>query len=77
MDVKDEDKSEQSLKDHFVYYKSLTRIISEIQKEKNEELDPTKQSYLNNRIDAIEKDRQRIKGLFPNITDEEWDGHTN
>ena len=33
MDVKKEDKSEQSKKDHIVYYKSLNKIISELQEE--------------------------------------------
>ena len=28
-------------------------------------------------VDAIEKDRQRIRDLFPNIKKEEWDDNTN
>lgn len=75
MDVKEEDKSEESMKNHIVYYKSLTKIISDIQEEKNKEFDPTKKNYLDDRIDAIERDRQRIREMFPNITEEEWNGN--
>ena len=77
MDVKEEDKSEESLKNHIRYYKSLSKIILDIQEEVNQNVDPSKKDYLDNRIDAIEKDRQRIREMFPNITKEEWDGNTN
>ena len=77
MDVKEEDKSEESMKNHMIYYKSLTKIISDIHEERNQESDPTKRKHLDDRIEAIERDRQRIRGMFPNITEEEWDGNTN
>ena len=77
MDVKEEDKSEESMKNHIRYYKSLSKIILDIQEEVNQNVDPSKKDYLDNRIDAIEKDRQRIREMFPNITKEEWDGNTN
>jgi len=77
MDVKDEDKSEESKKNHLTYYKSLTKVISNIQKEKNSEVDPTIKNNLDERIDAIEKDRERIREMFPDITKEEWDDNTN
>lgn len=69
MDVKEEDKSEESKKNHITYYKSLNKIILEIQKEKNLESDPTIHSHLNERIDAIEKDKKRIRDMFPEITE--------
>ena len=77
MDVKDEDKSEESKKNHLTYYKSLTKVILNIQEEKNREVDPTIKNHLNERIDAIQKDRERIRGMFPDITKEEWDDNTN
>jgi len=77
MDVKEEDKSEESKKNHITYYKSLTKVISDIQEEKNLEVDPTIKNHLNERIDAVEKDRKRIREMFPNITEEEWNGNIN
>jgi len=77
MDVKEEDKSEESKKNHLAYYKSLTKVISDIQEEKNREADPTIKNHLDKRIDAIEKDRKRIREMFPDITKEEWDVNTN
>jgi len=77
MDVKEEDKSEESKKNHLTYYKSLTKVISDIQEEKNTALDPTIKNHLDERIDALEKDRKRIREMFPDITKEEWDVNTN
>lgn len=77
MDVKDEDTSEESKKNHILYYKSLTKVISDIQKEKNQEEEPAIKSHLDNRIDAMEKDRERIRKMFPDIKEEEWNGNTN
>ncbi len=77
MDVKEEDRSEESKKNHLTYYKSLTKVISDIQEEKNRETDPTIKNHLNERIEAIEKDRNRIREMFPDITKEEWDVNTN
>ena len=72
MDVKKEDKSEQSKKNHIIYYKSLNRIISEIQEEEKQTTDPTIKQHLDGRMDAIEKDRKRIREMFPDVTEEEW-----
>ena len=72
MDIKKEDKSEQSKKDHIVYYKSLNRIISENQEERKQGTDPAIQKHLDGRIDALEKDRKRIREMFPDVTEEEW-----
>jgi len=77
MDIKKEDTSEESKKNHLIYYKSLTKVISDIQKEKNLEVDPTIKNHLDERIDAIEKDRKRIREMFPDITKEEWDDSSN
>jgi len=77
MDVKDEDTSEESEKNHILYYKSLTKVISDIQKEKNQEEEPAIKSHLDNRIAAMEKDRERIRKMFPDIKEEEWNGNTN
>ena len=40
-------------------------------------VDPTIKNHLDERIDAVEKDRKRIREMFPEITDEEWDVNTN
>jgi len=77
MDVKDEDTSEESKKNHILYYKSLTKVISDIQNEKNQEGEPAIKSHLDNRIDAMEKDKERIRKMFPDIKEEEWDANTN
>jgi len=77
MDVKDEDKSEESKKNHISYYKSLSKVILDIQQESKLEADPTIKNHLDERIDAVEKDRKRIREMFPEITKEEWDGNTN
>ena len=77
MDIKDEDTSEESKKNHISYYKSLTKVITEIQSEKNLEKEPAIISHLNNRIDAMEKDKKRIRDMFPDIKEEEWDDNTN
>jgi len=77
MDVKEEDTSEESKKNHITYYKSLTKVISDLQKEKEQEGEPAIKSHLENRINAMEKDKERIRDMFPDIKEEEWDGHTN
>ena len=74
MDVKAEDTSEESKKNHILYYKSLTKTISDIQKEKSQEDEPAIKSHLDSRIEAMEQDMERIKGMFPDIKDEEWNG---
>ena len=77
MDVKEEDTSEESKKNHIAYYKSLNKVISDIQKEKEKEGEPAIKSHLENRIDAMEKDKKRIRDMFPDTKEEEWNGHTN
>jgi transcription termination factor NusB len=77
MDVKEEDKSEESKKNHISYYKSLTKVISNIQEEMSVGIDPTMKNHLDERLDALEKDRKRIRDMFPDITEDEWNGNTN
>ena len=77
MDVKKEDTSEESKKNHITYYKSLIKVISDLQKEKKQEGEPAIKSHLENRIDAMEKDKKRIRDMFSDIKEEEWDGYTN
>ncbi len=77
MDVKEEDKSEESKKNHISYYKSLTKVISNIQKEMNLGNDPTMKNHLDERIDAIARDKKRSREMFPDITKEEWNDNTN
>ena len=77
MDVKEEDKSEESKQNHIIYYKSLTKIIKNMENEIEDEGEPAVKEHLKSRIDAIEKDRQRIRDLFPDMKREEWDANTN
>ena len=77
MDVKKEDTSEESKKNHISYYKSLNKVISDIQKERDQEGEPAVKSHLENRIDAMEKDKKRIRDMFPDTKEEEWDGYIN
>lgn len=77
MDVKDEDKSEESMKNHISYYKSLTKVILDIQKEANSGVDSIIKNHLDERIEAVEKDRKRIRKMFPEIREEEWNDNTN
>ena len=72
MDVKEEDKSEESKTNHITYYKSLTKVISDIQLEKNQEADPTIREHLDKRIEAMENDKKRIREMFPDVKEEEW-----
>ena len=77
MDVKKEDKSEESRQNHIIYYKSLSKIISNMENEIDDEGEPAVKEHLKSRIDAIEKDRQRIRDLFPDMKKEEWDDNAN
>ena len=73
MDEKKEDKSEESRQNHIIYYKTKTKIIANMEQEINNEGEPAVKEHLKSRIDAIEKDRKRIRELFPDMTKEEWD----
>ena len=60
-----------------MYYKSLNNTISEIQKEMNLEKEDAIKEHLRKRIDAMEKDQNRIREMFPDISKENWNGNTN
>ena len=77
MDQKEEDKSEESKQNHITYYKSLSKIIANMNEEIDEEGEPAIKEHLKSRIDAMEKDRKRIRDLFPDMKKEEWDDNTN
>ncbi|NND87425.1 MAG: hypothetical protein HKM23_08945 [Nitrosopumilus sp.] len=76
MDENIEDKSEESRKNHISYYKSLSRVIQELKAEMNAESNSTIVSHLENRIDAMEKDKKRIREMFPDMTDGEIDDNS-
>ena len=77
MDEKKEDKSEESKQNHITYYKSLSKIIANMNEEIDEEGEPAIKEHLKSRIDAMEKDRKRIRDLFPDMEKEEWDDNAN
>ena len=77
MDEKIEDKSEESKKKHMIYYRSLSKIITDMKTEMNQEGEPAIKEHLTSRIEAMEKDKQRIRDLFPDVKKEEWDGNSN
>ena len=77
MDVKDEDKSEESRKNHMVYYRTLINTIKEIKEEKHMEKENAIKEHLDKRIEAMEKDQKRIREMFPDMSIESWNGHTN
>ena len=77
MDEKKEDRSEESKQNHITYYKSLSKIIANMNEEINEEGEPAIKEHLKSRIDAMEKDRKRIRDLFPDMKKEEWDDNAN
>jgi hypothetical protein len=72
MDTKDIDKSEESKKNHIIYYRSLEKTILDIKGEKNLEKESAILNHLDKRIEAMEKDKKRIREMFPDITKEEW-----
>jgi len=45
--------------------------------EMNQEGEPAIKEHLTSRIEAMEKDKQRIRDLFPDVKEEEWNGNTN
>ena len=61
MDEKIEDKSEESKKNHLIYYRSLTKIITDIETEMSQKGEPAIQEHLTSRIEAIEKVISRYK----------------
>ena len=74
MDEKSEDRSAESREKHIRYYRSLTGVITDIREEERGEADPAITEHLEGRILAMEKDRDRIWAMFPDVSEEEWNG---
>ncbi len=72
MDEKEEDRSEESLRRHLIFYKKLNKTISEIQTEIQTFSDEKVLKHLNDRIDAMELDKIRIRKMFPKVDNETW-----
>ena len=77
MDEKIEDKSKDSKRNRLIYYRSLSKIITDIETEMSQKGEPAIQEHLTSRIEAIEKDRKRIRKSVPDIKKEEWDDNSN
>ena len=73
MDEKKEDKSEKSFQEHLIFYGKLNNTISDIQKEIQISTDPKILKHLNERIEAIEIDKTRIRKLFAEVDKKTWD----
>jgi len=74
VDEKEEDKSEESLQRHLIFYKKLNKTISEIQTEIQTFTDEKVLKHLNDRIEAMELDKTRIRKMFPKVDIETWKG---
>ncbi len=72
MDEKEEDRSEESLRKHLIYYKKLNKTISDIQTEIQTFTDEKVLKHLNDRIEAMELDKTRIRKMFPEVNIETW-----
>ena len=72
MDEKEEDKSTESFQNHLIFYQKLNNKIIEIQKEILNSGDSKILKHLNERIDALELDKTRIRKLFPDVNEETW-----
>ena len=73
MDEKEEDKSEESLQKHLVFYKKLNDTISGIESEMKNTFDEKLLKHLKERIEAIDLDKTRIRKLFPQTNETIWD----
>ncbi len=72
MDEKEEDKSEESLQRHLIFYQKLNKKIADIQNEITISSDEKILKHLNERIEAMELDKTRIRKLFPEVKNETW-----
>ena len=73
MDEKEEDKSEISLRNHLIFYKKLNKKILDIKNEIQISVDVKNLKHLNERIDAVELDKVRIRKLFPEVDNDTWE----
>jgi hypothetical protein len=72
VDEKEEDKSEESLHRHLIFYKKLNKKISDIQSEIQISTDEKILKHLKERIDAIDLDQARIRKMFPKVDEKTW-----
>ena len=72
MDEKEEDKSEESLQKHLVFYQKLNETILGIKSEMKNTPDEKLLKHLRERIEAIDLDKTRIRKLFPQIDENIW-----
>ncbi len=72
MDEKEEDRSDESLRRHLIFYKKLNKTILEIQTEIQTFSDEKVLKHLNDRIEAMELDKTRIRKIFPKVDIETW-----
>ena len=72
MDEKEEDRSEESLHKHLVFYKKLGKKISDIQSEIQISTDEKILKHLKERVDAIDLDQARIRKMFPKVDEKTW-----
>jgi hypothetical protein len=72
VDEKEEDRSENSLQKHLIFYKKLNKTIVSIQNEIQDATESKIVKHLNDRIDAIKLDQSRIRKLFPKVDEKTW-----
>ena len=72
MDEKEEDRSEESFQKHIEFYKKLDQKISDIQKEIKNSQGDSILKHLNERINALELDKKRIRNIFKDKKDDVW-----
>ena len=72
MDEKEEDKSEESFRRHLIFYQKLNKKINDIKNEMKNSTDEKNLKHLNERIEAIELDKTRIRKLFSETDDKTW-----
>ena len=65
-----EEKSEESKKKHILYYKSLSKVIEDIQKEIETEKEEEIINHLRERVKAMKLDKERIAKMFPDSLEE-------
>lgn len=70
VDQKEEDLSAESREDHIKYYRSLNGMIASMQEELGAETEDVIVGNLKGRITAMNEDKKRIEGMFPEV---DWD----
>lgn len=70
MDNNNEDTSPESKRKHIAYYKSLSRVIKDIESEIESENEDSIKNHLQERIKAMKSDKERIENMFPDNLEE-------